>query len=609
MTMRNTHEPTDTPPGPDLAEGFAAHVRQWARRQGADEDAASHAGEAARALCLATLDGHVCLSLADLPGSAAARRATLLASAVVGTPAAPAAMPMIVDDEDRLYLQRHFDDEKRLAARLVQAAGAAPLPVGAVARQRLRALFAPAGGEVDWQQLAVATALTRRLCIVSGGPGTGKTSTVVKLLACLLDETPQLRIAMCAPTGKAAARLAEAVRERAAGLPEALRARLPTRASTVHRLLGSAPAMLPFDVLVVDEASMLDLGLARRLLSAVHSEARIVLLGDKDQLASVEAGAVFAEISADPGLSEAGRQTLAELCALQAADIGPAATARAGVLRDCVVWLQRNYRFAADSTLGLLAADIREARVAQALQRLREPADASLRWLDDAQADTPLWHRILAGYAGYFDSVRGADVAGISRAFAAFRVLCATHAGPHGTRAVNRQLTRHARQCSEGDAASPWYVGRPVMVLRNDPVLQLFNGDIGITLPASGAGAGLRVYFADDKGGFRAVAPTRLPLHDDAFAMSVHKAQGSEFDSLLLLLPDPPSRVLSRELLYTAVTRARANVTLCASRQALVQAIGSPSQRHSGLSSRLHEAAAPPPATTPASGHRIRRGA
>ena len=604
MTLPSEHERTDARDGQDLADGLAMHVRQWSRRQGADEAAADRAGQAARTLCLATLDGHVCLSLAELPDGAAAQRAALLASRVVGTPAARAAMPLILDAADRLYLHRHFDDESRLAARLVQAAGAAALPVGAAARQRLRASFPAASGEIDWQQLAVATALTRRLCIVSGGPGTGKTSTVVKLLACLLADSPRLRIALCAPTGKAAARLAEAVREHGAGLPEALRARLPTQASTVHRLLGHAPAVLPIDVLIVDEASMLDLSLARRLLSAVHGDARIVLLGDKDQLASVEAGAVFAEISADPSLGEAGRQMLAELCALRADEIRPAAPARVGVLRDSVVWLQRNYRFAADSTLGLLAADIRQARVAQALQRLREPADASLLWLDDAaaQADAAVRQQLLAGYARYFDSLHGgsADVAGISRAFAAFRVLCATHAGPRGTRGINRLLTRHARSRFAGDAASPWFVGRPVMVLRNDPVLRLFNGDIGITLDAPGADDGLRVYFADAAGGFRAIAPTRLPAHDDAFAMSVHKAQGSEFDALLLLLPEPPSRVLSRELLYTAVTRARSRVTLCASRQALVQAMQSPTQRHSGLSARLQEAADRLPRPSPA---------
>jgi len=594
-----------------LAEGFAERIGAWARGQGADAATARLARDAAFALSVATQDGHVCLALDELgelgePGDpGAAQRDALLASGVVGTPQNPSSRPLILDDGNRLYLHRHFDEERRLAARLMRAAGAPVPPVGEAAIAQLRSLFPRGDRGVDWQQIAVALALRRRLSIVSGGPGTGKTSTVVKLLACLLADDPRLRIALAAPTGKAAARLAETVRALAATLPAAAREALPRHASTVHRLLVGLPAArsrdtraqtLPIDVLVVDEASMLDLSLATRLLTALPDAARIVLLGDKDQLAAVESGAVFAELSVDPTLSPACRDELAALCGLPAQHIRPGAPQRASVLRDSVVWLSRNYRFAATSTLGRLADDIRAARGDDALQQLHQPADASLRWIDDGAAlpGAASWQAMRAGYAPYFDSLRAepANAGAVDAAFARFRVLCAVHAGPRGTQAVNEAMTRQCRDSAPApaDAASPWFIGRPVMVLRNDPVLKLFNGDIGVALPHAAADGELRVFFADPAGGHRAVGIGRLPPHDTAFAISVHKSQGSEFGDVLLLLPTVPNRVSSRELLYTAVTRARGRVTVCAGGDAVLQAIRSPTLRRSGLLARLAEA-------------------
>lgn len=628
-----------------LAEGFARHVRQWALSQGAAVEAAAAAARAAQALSLATSEGHVCLALAELsgttmpgesggPSGATAWRTALLASAVVGTPDAPGSRPLILDDEDRLYLHRHFDLERRLAQRLARSA--APLLAPDAAQrarttQQLGALFAAnAGGVgqgVDWQQLAAALALRGRLTVISGGPGTGKTTTVVNLLACLLDQQPDARVVLAAPTGKAAARLAEALRSRAGHLAPGLRARLPTESFTVHRLLGVRPDgaadadgegpfvhhaghPLALDALVVDEASMLDLALATRLLEAVPEHARIILLGDKDQLSAVESGAVFAELSADPSLSAAARSDLAALCGVAAEHIVPAAPLRASALRDSVVWFNRNFRFAADSGIGRLAADTVAGRAEAALAWLGRGDDPSVQWLADAQPGLAPATRdaLVAGYAPYLAALRaglqgaagrgvaGVDVAGISEAFGRFRVLCAVREGPRGVAAINEALGHHLRLALDGaghagDARSPWFVGRPVMVLRNDPVLRLFNGDIGITLPA--VGAGLMVYFPAADGGFRAVAPLRLPAHQTALAMTVHKSQGSEFDAVAVLLPAQRSRVLSRELLYTAITRARRQVLLVAPAPVLAAAIDAGTQRHSGLLARLRDAMAP----------------
>ena len=562
---------------PLLAAAFARHVTDWARTLQAPEAAVQAAARAARDTSLATSAGHVCLLL-EAAGDPRAQRALLLASGVVGTPAQPGAMPLVLDDDQRLYLHRYFDLERRLAQRLQRAATAPVTAPDQAGADLLNTLFGNAPDAAQAQQrAAVAMALAGRLTVISGGPGTGKTTTIVNLLACLLAQDPHARIAMAAPTGKAAARMSQAVRERSAHLPAAVRALLPTQASTVHRLLGATPDggfvhdaghRLALSVLVVDEASMLDLALATRLLEAVPDEARIVLLGDKDQLAAVESGSVFAD-----------------LCAR----VTPATLARR------VVTLEHNFRFRAESAIGQLARHVRAGRADAAVDTLRAGGDGSLRWLDSA-LPTP-WPAMQAGLAPYLGAVATGDLQPIERAWAGFRVLCAVHEGPQGATAVNAALTAWARtQLGAMDAAplSAWYPGRPVMVLRNDPALALFNGDIGLTLADPAAGGELRVFFATPDGAWRALAPARLPEHGTAYAMTVHKAQGSEFDQALLLLPAQGSTVLSRELLYTAVTRVRHGLTVCGSAAVLAQAVAQPTQRQSGLRARLVEAGGVP---------------
>jgi len=608
-----------------LAEGFARHAERWALAQGSAESVARAVSIAAHAVSVATSNGHVCVTLNELrgfeggPADAEAWRRALLASSVVGTAQAPAACPLVLDADGRLYLHRYFDYERRLAGRLMRAqrddaAAALPDDAGATAakRTRLDALFAgnPSllGGEPDWLRVAAALALRGRLAIVSGGPGTGKTTTVVNLLACLIEQDPGCRIALAAPTGKAAARMTEAMRQRAAHLPDAIRSRLPTESFTIHRLLGVTPSgggfmhhagnLLAIDALVVDEASMLDLALATKLLEAVPPAARIVLLGDKDQLAAVESGAVFSELNADPSLSEACRADLASLCGVAADDLVPPAPTEVSALRDAVVWLRHNFRFASDSGIGRLATHINAGRAGDALAWLRASDEPGVRWLDDATAassgaaHSAVIERVMDAYAPFLASVRGgaADIAAIASAFGHFRVLCALRDGPRGVEAINAEIERRFRRALgglDGDPRSAWYPGRPVLVARNDYVLKLFNGDVGIAL--KDVNGELKVHFAQADGGWRAIAPQRLPAHETAFAMTVHKAQGSEFDHVLVLLPTQHSRLLTRELLYTAVTRARRCVTLCADAELLAATIETTTRRHSGLLARLRE--------------------
>ena len=468
-------------------------------------------------------------------------------------------------------------------------------------------LFPPRpDGRADWQKLAVALALENRLTLISGGPGTGKTTTVVALLACLLAADPELSIALAAPTGKAAARMIEALASRAGAVPPELAERLPREAHTVHRLLGVTPEAgrfrhhagnpLPVDVLVVDEASMLDLALATRLVEAVPPQARLILLGDKDQLAAVEAGAVFAELSASPALSAARVERLAALTGTPSLSLrvrdgvsgSPLPAAPAGPLADCVVWLTESHRFAADSGIGRLAALIREGDGAGTVECLAG-GDPALSWL----AEAPAFAAMQAGYRPYVKALRaGAAPTEVFAAFDAFRVLCPLREGPRSVETVNQSLTRWLRAAvahpHDPGPHSPWFPGRPVMVLRNDPTLGLFNGDVGLVLPDENSE--LVVHFPDAQGGWRTLPPLRLPEHETALAMTVHKAQGSEFREVLVLLPDQPARVMSRELLYTAVTRARERVALAGPASVIEAACASPTRRYSGLRDRLAEA-------------------
>jgi exodeoxyribonuclease V alpha subunit len=563
-----------------LAAGFAAQIEAFAGAAQAPAAAVRAARAAAHALSLATSAGQVCLPLAalpaapGLPGDASAWRDALLRSAVVGTDDAPGAMPLVLDGDDRLYLHRYFDHERRLAERVRRALRAAPTP----AAHAPVAAVAP----LDWQRIAVALALRGRFTVISGGPGTGKTTTVAAILAGAIGRQSDSRIALAAPTGKAAARLADAIAERAEALSAGVRERLPKRAQTVHRLLGVNPATgrvahdrdrpLPIDLLVVDEASMLDLALARRLFDAVPDAARIVLLGDKDQLAAVEAGAVFGELAADPTLSAACVAELAAATGIPAEAIVPPTPATPGGLRDAVVWLARNWRFEADSGIGRLAAAINAGDGAALVSWLRSQADPSVEWLDDGgvMPGAATTARIADGYAAYVEAVRrhADDPAAVASAFDRFRVLCAVRDGPRGVAAVNAIVEQRLR----GDARGAWYAGRPVLVLRNDATLRLANGDVGIALPdASGAGAGcdLRVGAVPARWRCRVYAPSQRPvgvicaLRRPRLRVSefLTTRRGSGVKSLILL--DGPLLALSRQRCFGA--RVPREKTTCVS--------------------------------------------
>jgi exodeoxyribonuclease V alpha subunit len=509
--------------------------------------------------------------------------------------------PLVLDDRARLYLYRYWDYERRLADNLLARAVDADDVNEKLLRKGL-ARFFPHPHELD-QKLAAATAVLRRLCVISGGPGTGKTTTVVKILALIAEQKPHtpLSIGLAAPTGKAAARVQDAMRVVLEGLNLDLftSAAMRLQARTLHRLLGARSDSLryrhnrdnplPLDVLVVDEASMADLALAASLMEALPSHARLILLGDKDQLASVEAGAVLGDICRSAGYSTRFAKRLASITGAATADIRTAGKSTPP-LADSIALLQRSYRFGTESGIGTLARLVNEGRGADALTLLKDPARADIAWRSVAAADLRARVRasMLERLRAYFEAVRANEPADtIFERFNAFRLLCAHRRGRFGVSTFNALIEELVHEERLINARETWYPGRPIMISRNDYNLRLFNGDVGITLPDAADEGRLKVFFRADGLRARAVAPTRLPEHETVYAMTVHKSQGSEFAHVLLALPDELSPVMSRELVYTGITRAVSGVEVWGTETVFCEAVARRLVRASALQERL----------------------
>jgi exodeoxyribonuclease V alpha subunit len=511
-----------------------------------------------------------------------------------------------------LYLNRLWLDEVAVARDLVRRAEApAPGVDDALLAGGLEALFREDPDDEDpdhLQPVAAATAVLRRLSVIAGGPGTGKTTTVARVLA-LLDaqataagSAPPL-IALAAPTGKAAARLEEAVRAEAEGMEvdDAARARLQAlRGTTIHRLLGFDPGnrtrfrhgsgnRLRHDVVVVDETSMVSLSMMARLLEAVRPEARLVLVGDPEQLASVEAGAVLGDVvgpaAAGVAMGDAARD---RVIAVTGHRVPSALGALHSVIGDGVVALRyvRRHRKA----IAALARAIQRGDADGALAVLAA-GESNVEWIqaaaDDAGAADLSVIRTLAIENGRaaIEAARAGEAASALDALGRFRLLCAHRRGPEGVTTWTRQIEAWLMADVEGfSTGADWYVGRPLIITENDHALQLFNGDVGVVV----RGDDRPMVAAFERGGeVVTVSPTRLAAVDTVYAMTVHKSQGSQFHTVAFLLPAAGSRLLTRELLYTAVTRAQERLIVVGGEEPIRAAIERPISRASGLRQAL----------------------
>ena len=518
--------------------------------------------------------------------------------------------PLILDPKNRFYLYRYWDYEntlsKSIEERISKNIGDLDFPR---LKHSLDRLFPktkqPA---VNWQKIAAAVACLKHLSVITGGPGTGKTFTVTKVLALLQEQVPgkRLQIYLAAPTGKAAARLKESL-EHAKGLmncDDEVKNKIPSEVYTIHRMLkpikGSpyfrhdSDNPLMADVVVVDEASMVDLALMTKLFQAVPENARLILIGDKDQLASVEAGSVLGDIcdrEVMHGFSDSFMDRIKELTG---EDLGQMVqpSEEGSRLQDSIVVLQKSYRFNAKSSIGGLSRAVNRADADKAFAILEDSDEESLNWQTlRANEDliATLSQQIVSGYQSY---LKTKDPAEALQRMRRFKILCALNIGPLGVRAINRLaeqvLSRQNLIQMDPMAENPWYAGRPVLITRNNYQLGLFNGDIGITMPGAGArNEELFVYFPEDAGGVHRFRTYQLPEHETVYAMTVHKSQGSEFDEVLFILPDKDFSILTRELFYTALTRARKKIRIWGNRSIIRNAIAQKIERTSGLRDAL----------------------
>lgn len=493
----------------------------------------------------------------------------------------------------------------------------------------------------NWQMLAATNACLNHFSVITGGPGTGKTTTVTRLLAALISQQPNLRIALAAPTGKAAARLIESILAAKVQLAQTfpLAEKIPVSSFTLHRLLGWRPSgfsynhkkTLPYDLVIIDEASMVDLPMMAQLMEALGENTRLILLGDKDQLASVEAGSVLGDLCDSGvrvngyhahGLHEVRSQQLEELCGLKSGALTSYIEANAPLMANSLTQLRISHRFTSDSGIGKLAAAVNAGQFEQVQHSFQQFDDihrysclAAPYSKDNSdvtiEAEQAWQQQVINGYGHYLTAIeRGESPYQVLQLFNEFQLLCGLRQGSSGLLALNERVQKLLQgrgllsidQGALSMAQNRWYVGRPVMINQNDYELNLFNGDIGIAMMVAGNDGRqeLRVCFVADvansdiegsdadkcacnKRKIRQLLPTRLPAHETAFAMTVHKSQGSEFSDVALVLPAKHSPVISRELIYTAITRGKKSFSLYSNEEVLKAGVRARIERASGL--------------------------
>jgi len=542
----------------------------------------------------------------------------------------------IVFENNNVYLRRYYQFEQTLVqnikARLTQRLPTSEENISNVLQQLFPPLANSQELDIDWQKLAVANAMNKNFTVIAGGPGTGKTYTVTKLLAALVmlnninnvkenasevNNNPTLEIALVAPTGKAAQRLSESIINAIAGFKDLIHedvlVAIPTDAKTIHRLLGVIPNspnfrhdqnnLLSCDVLLIDEVSMVDLPMMTRIFRALKSNSKIILLGDADQLPSVAVGSVLADIAPRPhsGYSPVNANYLAQVCQLDARQLNDAFK-QTNTHSDHLSFLVTSRRFDGEGGIGRLAAYVIKGEKTQSWQLLQAANKSKEHQLTLVDGDLHAWLSPLI--KEYYQGISQCGT--IDEAFALlakFRILCVTRQGEFGVDAINQWVKEQLAV----NAAKPWgqsqqnYHGMPIMISENDYRLGLFNGDIGLlwhTNSKSSDNFGnnsndnnthLMAFFEQPKtvegeARYKTLLPSRLPKYDSVYAMTIHKTQGSEFEHVAMLLPKKSNNLLlSRELLYTGITRAKTQLTIASNKQTWQQGVTSVVKRYSGL--------------------------
>ena len=561
-----------------------------------------------------TQEGHICFNLSSLAGKPFPQddgdevlvcpelslwSELLKKTSVVGKPGD--FKPLILDDKSRLYLFRYWEYETRLAEKITFRAKREAENIDRnILSEGLARLFPlKQNQEIDWQRVAAATSVLKKFSVISGGPGTGKTTTVVKILSLLLGQVrgKKLRIALTAPTGKAAARLQEAIKKTKKDLTcsEMIKEAIPEEASTIHRLLGvisgspyfrhTRENQLPIDVIVVDEVSMVPLALMAKLNDAVPLDAWMILLGDKDQLASVEPGSVLGDIC-DTGKPHSFSQSHCAKLGEVKIPIKPQKEENPGI-QDSLVSLQKSFRFTKESGIGEISLAVNDGDNYRALSIFKSAQYPDIIWKDLPHPQAfSFWLRdkVISAFGKY---IKTNDPEKAISIFEKFRILCALREGPYGVRYVNFLVEQILRSDKLIPSHQTWYAGLPIMITRNDYNLKLFNGDVGIVLPDSEMQNELQAFFPSSDGKIRKFSPLRLPKHENSYALTVHKSQGSEFDEILFILPNTLSPVLSRELIYTAITRAKKRVEIWGKEEIFQAAVSYRIERSSGLREAL----------------------
>ncbi|MBF0226503.1 MAG: exodeoxyribonuclease V subunit alpha [Desulfobacterales bacterium] len=523
-------------------------------------------------------------------------RTKLKETSVVGLPGEY--KPIILDKSDRLYLYRYWVYENELSSNIKTRFLTKKNNIDyEKLKEGFNRYFGTSSAIFDWQKIAVFSALMNNFSVISGGPGTGKTYTVTKILALLLEQNIDIKIKLCAPTGKAAARLQESIRQAKEKLPcsDEIKQKIPEETFTLHRLLG-AKINSPFflhdsknplfaDVILIDETSMVSLSLMTKLMMAIPYESKIILLGDKDQLSSVEAGSVLSDICESGGVNCFTDFFAEKYSSITNNTINNIKNYNESFLNNSIIHLQHSFRFGANSNIAKVSRSVNQGDSEAAIKLIKENQnDVSYKILP--QKDN-LKNHLAHIFFKYYESIY--DIQELSHAyniFESFRILCAVREGDYGINNINELCKKLLGSAKRVDTEKKFYKGMPLIINRNDYNLKLFNGDIGILWETQNKE--IRAFFSNQDGSFRSIPPARLPEHEIAYAMTIHKSQGSEFDNVLLIFPDKESPILTKELIYTGITRARKHVEIWGDDNILMNSIKKRVERTSGLKDSLN---------------------